>query len=164
MTAAEVSAVASMERGTFTAPWSEATFARLLEPGTGGEVWVAETATDRSGWGETHDDGGPGSRLIGYAVLWLAGDQGELANLAVRPDARGQGIGGRLLDHVLERCREAGIAALYLEVRHSNEVARALYEGRGFRTVGVRKGYYTRPPEDARVMMRPFPIGNASAP
>ena len=41
-----------------------------------------------------------------------------------------------------------------LEVRRSNEVARALYESFGFSVAGVRRGYYTNPPEDALILWR----------
>ena len=39
-----------------------------------------------------------------------------------------------------------------LEVRASNAPALALYEGAGFRRVGVRKNFYTAPAEDAVLM------------
>ena len=156
MTAADVPAVAALERNTFSTPWREETFARLLEPRAGAEVWVAEGVSDDRGTEAERLLAASPSPVLGYAVLWVAGDQGELANLAILPEARGQGIGGRLLDHVVERCRARGVVALYLEVRYSNEVARTLYEGRGFRTIGVRKNYYSEPREDARVMMRSF--------
>ena len=48
-----------------------------------------------------------------------------------------------------------GGAAVYLEVRDSNEAAQALYRGRGFLASGRRKGYYRLPAEDAVVMRRP---------
>lgn len=143
-----------LERESFSTPWREETFARLLDGGSGAEVWVAEEQSEDVTPDQRLESGiSRGSGVLGYAVLWIVGDQAELANLAVRPDARGQGVGGSLLDQVLQRCRQASVTALYLEVRHSNEVARRLYEGRGFRTIGLRKSYYTRPREDARVMM-----------
>ncbi len=156
MIAADVTAVADLERRTFSTPWRQDTFARLLETRSGAEVWVAEEPPTDTWTSDEARKADPVGRMLGYAVLWVAGDQGELANLAIVPEMRGQGIGGRLLDHVIGRCRERGVAALYLEVRHSNDVARTLYEGRGFRTIGVRKSYYSEPREDARVMMKSF--------
>ena len=41
-----------------------------------------------------------------------------------------------------------------LEVRVSNTGAIALYEGLGFETRGVRRGYYTDNREDALIMWR----------
>jgi ribosomal-protein-alanine N-acetyltransferase len=47
-----------------------------------------------------------------------------------------------------------GVKSLYLEVRISNDPARALYERFGFRQVGRRADYYDAPREDALVMMK----------
>jgi ribosomal-protein-alanine N-acetyltransferase len=37
-------------------------------------------------------------------------------------------------------------------VRESNEAARALYEGLGFKVEGVRRDYYQAPREDALIL------------
>lgn len=139
----DVTAVAGLEAQSFSTPWSAESFRTLVEGGIA-EVWVAETGSpDRSPDGEV--------RLAGYAVAWFAGDSGELANLAVRPDLRGKGVGSALLDYVLHRARSRGIREMFLEVRASNEAAVRLYRSRGFRRVAVRSGYYPNPREDALV-------------
>ena len=89
---------------------------------------------------------------MGYAVLWCILDQGELANIAVQPDARREGLGGLLLDHLIEVARGRGVRSLFLEVRESNEGARRLYAHRSFEEIGIRRGYYQSPKEDARVL------------
>ena len=76
----------------------------------------------------------------------------ELANIAIRDDYRGRGLGARLLEHVLKTAEAKGVRSLYLEVRPSNERALKLYRARGFREIGVRRSYYDRPPEDALVL------------
>jgi len=86
-------------------------------------------------------------------VLWCILDQGELANMAITQSFRRRGLGGFLLARVLDVARERGIETMYLEVRASNEVALKLYTRFGFTDVGVRRAYYERPKEDARVMM-----------
>ena len=135
MAAVDVAAVARMEATTFSTPWSEDTFRSLLErPGV--ELWVAEL------------DG----EVAAYAILWCTLEEGELANIAVRDDLRGRGIGAELLDWMLGVAEKAGVRNLYLEVRESNEGALRLYRGRGFKEIGVRTAYYDRPREDARVL------------
>jgi ribosomal-protein-alanine N-acetyltransferase len=60
-----------------------------------------------------------------------------------------------MLDELVGLCRERGARQLWLEVRQSNERARALYLRYGFRQVGVRRGYYPAAlgrREDAAVM------------
>ncbi len=69
----------------------------------------------------------------------------ELLNIAVAPSHRGRGHARALL-------AEMPAGRLFLEVRESNQAARALYESVGFRVTGKRKGYYAGPPEDGIVM------------
>ena len=90
----------------------------------------------------------------GYAVLWCIQDQGELANIAVAPQLRDLGLGGYLLDRMAEEASRRGVESLYLEVRVSNARARAMYASRGFQEIGVRRDYYEKPREDARVLMK----------
>jgi ribosomal-protein-alanine N-acetyltransferase len=137
MTSSDVPAVARIETAAFSTPWSEETFRGLVDR-SGVEFWVAE-------WGD---------RLAAYAILWRVLDEGELANIAVRSDLRGRGIGSRLLGRMLEVARDSGIRSLHLEVRESNELAREMYARRGFKEIGVRRGYYEGPREDARVLKK----------
>ena len=95
-----------------------------------------------------------GGELAAYAILWKVRDEGELANIAVRGDLRGRGIGSRLLSRMLKVAEDSGVRSLYLEVRESNELAREMYARRGFQEIGVRKGYYEGPREDARVLKK----------
>ena len=137
MTLSDISEVTRIETAAFSTPWSEATFRSLLDrPGV--ELWVAE-------WG---------GQLAAYAILWRVLDEGELANVAVRQDLRGLGIGSGLLSRILKVAQESGVRSLYLEVRESNELARQMYARRGFHEIGVRKGYYEGPREDARVLKK----------
>ncbi len=135
MRAADVEAVALLEAEAFSTPWRADTFRTLLER-PGAEMLVLEV------------DG----VLAGYAVLWCILDQGELANIAIQEQRRGQRLGGILLDHVLAVARSRGVRSLFLEVRESNHAAAALYDSRGFIEIGRRKDYYDSPRENARVL------------
>ena len=135
MTPSDVPEVARIETRAFSTPWSEETFNSLLKR-SGVELWVAE-------WGD---------ELAAYAILWKVLDEGELANIAVRSDLRGRGIGSGLLSRMLEVAEDSGVRSLYLGVRESNGLAREMYARRGFHEIGVRKGYYEGPREDARVL------------
>ena len=143
MTPSDVPEVARIEMAAFSTPWSEETF-RALVHRSGVELWVAE-------WGD---------RVAAYAILWKVLDEGELANIAVRSDLRGRGIGSSLLGRMLEIARDSGVRSLYLEVRESNGLAREMYARRGFQEIGVRKGYYEGPREDARVLKKSLESGN----
>ncbi len=137
MTSSDVHEVARIETTAFSTPWSERTFRSLLDR-SGVELWVAE-------WGD---------QLAAYAILWRVQHEGELANIAVRTDLRGRGIGSGLLTRMLEVAQDSGVRSLYLEVRESNELAREMYARRGFHEIGVRRDYYEGPREDARVLKK----------
>lgn len=138
MRIADVAAVVDIEREAFTSPWRATTFHALLERPTA-DLWVLEEASEE---------------IVGYAVVWCILDQGEIANLAVAEDHRGRGLGALLLREMLGVATRRGVKSLYLEVRISNDPARALYERFGFRQVGRRADYYDAPREDALVMMK----------
>jgi len=73
----------------------------------------------------------------------------ELENIVVAATARRRGIGQRLLGELIEEVRSTQGSEISLEVRQSNHDARSLYRKAGFEAVGLRKSYYSNPPEDA---------------
>ena len=87
--------------------------------------------------------------LIGFlAIQDLAGEL-EITQLAVKKAYQGQGLANQLMEFLADRPER-----IFLEVRASNQVARALYEKHGFQPVGQRKNYYQNPVEDAILMVR----------
>ena len=145
-TSADIDAVAAIERASFSDPWSAPAFAALLgRP----EVRFLVAAAGPAPPAATEVVGGP---VLGYVVAWFVVGEGEVANIAVHPESRGQGVGARLLDDVLRSASLADVTDLFLEVRESNEPARALYTSRGFQQVGRRRNYYRSPREDALLL------------
>lgn len=104
-----------------------------------------------------------GERVAGYVCVWSIADELRINNLAVAPDYRRRGLGGWLLERILEVAAESGCREASLEVRPSNVSALALYERHGFRRVGLRKGYYALEQEDAVVMAREIGPENGRA-
>jgi ribosomal-protein-alanine N-acetyltransferase len=139
VTSEDIKAIADIERRSFTDPWSESSFDELL-------------AHSRMYFACVRQAAGAPRPALGYVVAWFAGGQGEIANLAVEPAARGRGFGSRLLDAALDEARRHGVEEVFLEVRDSNSRARQLYESRGFAEVGRRRRYYRRPAEDAVIL------------
>lgn len=95
-------------------------------------------------------------RIIGFAGVWIIVDEGHITNIAVHPDFRGQGIGSKLVDSLVEKSKTFGCNALTLEVRSSNIVAQNLYEKFGFISEGIRKNYYEDNKEDALIMWKRY--------
>lgn len=65
---------------------------------------------------------------------YYAGPAIPEVSIGVLPDCRGQGLGGRLLDHLTAMARDRGCEGLCLNVRDSNPAV-ALYERAGFSAV-----------------------------
>ena len=86
--------------------------------------------------------------LVGF-LAWrsIAPDEIEILNLAVARTFRRQGVARALLSAL------PGSNA-FLEVRESNQRARALYRNAGFIEAGIRFGYYSHPAESGIVMRR----------
>ncbi len=127
--------VLALEQDLFTDPWSERMFRDDLK-GDGRSLSLCLRS---------------GRSVTGYLIGWFVADEFHLGNLAVAREEQGKGQGGRLLDHALSLARSRGCRLATLEVRASNGAAIALYRGRGFREVAVRKRYYRD--EDALVML-----------
>lgn len=134
MEESDLPAILALERASFSVPWSLQSFQQILRDRTVRSLVLVR-----------------GAEVAGYAVFWVVGDFAELANLAVDPTLRRQGLGAHLLRAVIGRCRALGGASLFLEVRASNAAARALYQLHGFRPVSRRRRYYQVPVEDALV-------------
>ena len=92
--------------------------------------------------------------VVGYAGLWIIGDEGHITNVAVKPGFRNRKIGEGIIGVMIDFTSGEGIAHHTLEVRRSNVPAINLYEKFGFRTEGVRKKYYQNNGEDALIMWR----------
>jgi [ribosomal protein S18]-alanine N-acetyltransferase len=90
---------------------------------------------------------------LGYAAGWSAGGVGELLRVGVRPDARQQGHGERLLRAWEQAAAARGCAEAWLELRADNAPALALYRRAGWVETGRRARYY-RDGEAAVLMAR----------
>jgi ribosomal-protein-alanine N-acetyltransferase len=95
-----------------------------------------------------------GRSLSGYIATRINADELHVNNIGVWPESRRQGVGGALLGAALEAAVRRGAVEAVLEVRASNLPAQRMYERFGFEVVGVRKGYYREPVEDAKIMTR----------
>jgi len=139
MTADHIPELAAIEAACFVAPWSEMALAEELANPHAVFLVAVEDA-----------------RVLGYVGMHHLLDEGYIANVAVAPTARRQGVARRLLAALETYGQEQGLYRLTLEVRASNEAAIALYEGAGYKADGVRPRFYTHPTEDAVIYSRYF--------
>ncbi len=135
MTEADLPQVCAIENETFSDPWREEDFSNSLRD-------------DNNTYLVVEFDGA----IIAYCGFWGVVGEGDIFNVAVKKEYRGQHIGKTMLTALIKEGMTRGIASYTLEVRISNEPAIRLYESLGFEKAGVRKDFYTKPKEDAVIM------------
>lgn len=128
-------AVAVIEKESFSMPWSE-------------EAFLDSLGRDNYHFFVAEEDG----KILGYCGFLTALDEGEIPNVCVAASARRRGIGRMLMEELIRTAKDCGITVLFLEVRQSNVAARTLYTLCGFEEIGIRKGFYELPKEDAILM------------
>lgn len=114
--------LAALHAEAFDTPWSASAFADLL----------AQAGVALEG------------EAGGFILIRTVADEAEILTLAVRPSARRQGLGARLVRAATDRAAASGAARLFLEVAEDNVPARALYGALGFEPAGRRPRYYAR--------------------
>lgn len=124
-TEADVAALVAVEARSNPSPWTAAAFSEELARAVS-RVLVAEL------------DG----RVAGFVVFWVVADEAEILDIATDPDMRRRGVGVALVEAAVQASRDAGAAAMHLDVRAGNEPALALYRRVGFAIEGRRDAYY----------------------
>ena len=66
---------------------------------------------------------------------------------------RGKGIGGEMLETLIDLCSDMNLKTFTLEVNVENTPAIKLYEKFGFKNLGIRKKYYNNT-TDAYIMTK----------
>lgn len=133
----DAAAIAEMEHQTFSDAWSEkAILDTLRNPKT--ICLVAEKI----------------GKIVGYCIVYTADDEADIARIAVLKESRRFGVASELIHALDVICWENQIQIIMLDVRVSNDDARAFYEKHGFTQDGIRENYYKNPIEDAILMSR----------
>ena len=144
-------AAMAIERAAYGAPWTRGNFVDSLHAGC--LAWCLFDAQPR---------------MLGYALAMQGAGEVHLLNLTIAPADQGQGHARYLLERLVDACASSGAEQVWLEVRASNQRARALYRRFGFTEVGLRKAYYPTTPgtgnggarEDALAMSYALDKGN----
>ena len=117
-----------------------------------GEAWNRRQVSDSLAFPHTHyrllgANGLPpidGAPAAGFTLVRAAPGEEELLLIGVAPESRNRGIGGRLLELVLDDARVRGADRVFLEMRYNNPAA-PLYRSVGFEPIGRRRDYYHLP-------------------
>ena len=128
--------IVAIENVSFPSPWPRRIFEREIEAKNSYKRVIRFSGS-----------------VVAYIVTWTIYDEVHILNIAVHPDFRKIGLGEMLIRDCLASSLEPGLKLVLLEVRVSNSSAIKLYEKIGFKTLSVRKKYYSDTGEDAYVMM-----------
>ncbi len=130
MKSSDLPAVLAIERQVYNYPWSEGIFRDCFTAGY--SCWVCEDL----------------EKVVAYSILSVAAGEAHIMNISVDPKQQKQGIGRKMIEHLLKIACYGKAKSIFLEVRPTNLAAIALYEKMGFNQIGIRKGYY--PGEESR--------------
>ncbi|MFN4260683.1 MAG: GNAT family N-acetyltransferase [Gemmataceae bacterium] len=88
---------------------------------------------------------GTGERILGYISTRLDREAGIglIPNLVLIPEARGQGLGKRLIEHALDYFRSQGLTHAKIETLDQNAIGQKAYPALGFVEV-ARQIHYVR--------------------
>ena len=93
------------------------------------------------------------NEVVGFAGISVIFDEATLNNIVVKKSCRGRGIGGELLESLIDICSDLSLKTFTLEVNTTNEPAIRLYKKFGFKNLGIRKKYYNNT-QDAYIMTK----------
>ena len=141
MNSDHASQVAQLEKECFHDPWSENSIASELKNPL--SLWLV--AVD-------------GQQVAGYVGSQSVMGEADMMNIAVSAQYRRMGIAQELVERLVTLLREKDVYSLTLEVRASNEPAKALYGKLGFQQVGRRPNYYRNPKEDALILRKEWEL------
>jgi ribosomal protein S18 acetylase RimI-like enzyme len=78
--------------------------------------------------------------LIGTGGMLIAGGAGQIVRVSVAHKLRGQGIGRRLVMHLVAAAQAHGLPRVWMETNDDWQAALALYTACGFREFDRREG------------------------
>ena len=137
----DLTEIEEIERRSYPTPWSRSMFAgELAKPSS-----ICLGAFEAEGENDA---------LVGYLIVSRYVDAWHVMNVAVDPEHRGRGVGTMLLERLFDLTADDAHRGYTLEVRVTNVKAIDLYERLGFRSGGLRRGYYTDNREDALIMWK----------
>lgn len=135
----DIPVIAEIERSCFSEPWSENSFfSHISKP-------YSRSFTMKYL-----------NKPVGYICCDYISDEMYIGTIAVDEKMRRRHVAENLLITMIDLCKYLGALLLTLEVRVSNESAQNLYTKHGFKNLGVRKNFYSKPKEDAYIMTKYF--------
>ena len=92
-------------------------------------------------------------KIAAYIIFRVNAEEAELFRIATDNEKRKKGCGQKLMTMMMSSLDSMGVKKVFLEVRSQNKPAISLYDRCGFKKIGIRKGYYNNPDDDAFIML-----------
>ena len=127
-----------IEQYSFPTPWKRSMYEQDLHANSRSRFYVV-----------SHEDTG---ELAAYIGSWFIHDEAHVGTIATKSEYRGRRFAEQLLAYTALQGLNEGLQYVILEVRVTNNAAIRLYERLAFSQVGLRRGYYSDPGEDALLM------------
>lgn len=137
----DIPQIIAIEKMSFPTPWSSYAFSCELCDNEFAFYLVLTPADDQS-------------KIVGYGGMWIIIDEAHITNIAIAPAYRGKLLGEFLMKSLMELAKSKRARRMTLEARVSNRIAQKLYEKMGFKSAGIRPGYYIDTHEDAVIMWK----------
>lgn len=135
----DIPSLVQIEEEEFSTPFKEKDFLSIYESDIS-SVLVAKV------------DG----EVVGYVSFTVIIDECQIINFATKNEIKRHGVGKSVMKALISHCQGLGVIKCFLEVRVSNQAAISLYEKFGFVRVGISKGHFSAPREDAILMNLEF--------
>ena len=135
MEAQDIEEIANIEKECFSSPWS---FQSLMNEIKNENAYFIVALKE--------------NKSIAYAGIHCIMGDCFITNIAVSAKNRRNGIGKKILNHLVKYAKEKDSNFITLEVRKSNIIAQNLYKKFDFKEIGFRKNFYSNPKEDAIIM------------
>lgn len=124
MLEADVPEVMNIETRAYEFPWTKQIFKDCIRVGYSCRV----LANDQE--------------IIAYSIMSSGAGEAHLLNICVKKEYQSQGLGGYVLQAMIDIAKTKKVDTIFLEVRPSNLAALSLYSKYGFNEIGQRKDYY----------------------
>ena len=81
-------------------------------------------------------------KILALCSAWLIIDELHITSIAVHPIHQRKGLGKLLISDLIKRSNSLLTNQIHLEVKETNEPAKAFYKSMGFKIIGNRSNFY----------------------
>ena len=146
---ADIPTMLQLHREASANPWSRRQYESLFKTTATEQPGYFMLVAENPSYSDSVAELASTSSMIAHLVAHHVLGEWQLQYIVVAKKSQRHGVGTHLLKEFISFVKDSGASRISLEVRESNQCARQLYTRLGFIEIGLRKGYYPDPPENA---------------